>query len=291
MKKLLFMAAITLASYGQAQTALNVATGSQGGTYSSMFSDLGKVCTSASWLKEKKTTGSIDNIDLLLTNQVSMAFVQLDVLKAKQQIDKDPRVEEIKVLIPMSTEEVHVFVKNDSKIASFEKLGPYKTGIMGRTTSLHTVGAWGGSYITARVLSSMSKVNYRVVNFNSREEAFNSLKGGKIDAVIAVVGQPAQWVKEMSGVKLIPINSVQNLATLYDKAVLFYPQLSPTAVNTVSIRSALVTRDYKSADKKKLLLNYRKCATEKLTTLKETEGMHPKWSDVKLNSNLWPAYK
>lgn len=293
MKRTLTTALLLLPSAAQAAPAtLNVATGSSAGTYSAMFKNVGTVCTQSAYLRERGTSGSLENIDLLLDNQVSLAFVQSDVLKARQQIDKDPRVENIRTLLPLHTEELHLFARPPV----------VKKSILGKTTVTGVrsfadlrgkrVGAWGGSLITARVVGAMTGVPYQIVSMRDQPSAFAALMGGQVDAVLAVVGQPAAWVKNLgSGVNLVPVPTNDRLRAIYSPAKLFYPNLSPQSVPTIAVQSVLATRDFKTPDKKKLLLDYQKCATSKLINLQEDEGMHPKWQDVTFKTWPWPQYK
>ena len=175
---------------------LNVATGSKTGTYSALFKDLGRVCTGSAYLRERGTTGSLENIDLLLGNQVSLAFVQSDVLKAREQIDKDPRVANIKALLPLYREELHLLTlkpKGGGAPLTFEQLRGKR------------VAAWGGSLVTAQVVQALTGVGYQIVNAKDQTAALNALQRGQVDAVLAVVGQPATWVKALDGLTLIPI--------------------------------------------------------------------------------------
>ncbi|GAA5501246.1 hypothetical protein Dxin01_00978 [Deinococcus xinjiangensis] len=288
-----FLAFLLLGSAAQAADPvfLNVATGSPTGTYSAMFKNIGKVCTQSAYLKERGTSGSLENIDLLLSNQVSLAFVQSDVLKAKQQIDQDPRVENIKALLPLHNEEVHLF----------SKLPVVKKNIFGKETTTGVtsfndlkgkrVAAWGGSLITAKVLSAKMNVPYTIVSVKDRDAAFAALNAGQADAVLAVVGQPAAWVQSLNGVNLLPINFTPALQGIYSPAKLLYPNLSAGSVPTVAVQSVLATRDFKTPDKKTMLLNYQKCALSKLVNLQEDEGMHPKWQEVTFKTWPWPQYK
>ncbi|WP_034359604.1 TAXI family TRAP transporter solute-binding subunit [Deinococcus phoenicis] len=270
---------------------LNVATGSPTGTYSAMFKNIGQVCTQSAYLRERGTSGSLENIDLLLNNEVSLAFVQSDVLKARQQIDKDPRVENIRTLLPLHHEELHLFARPPT----------VKKNILGKATVTGVqsfadlkgkrVGAWGGSLITARVVSAMTGVPYQIVSLKDQPSAFAALQAGQVDAVLAVVGQPATWVKALGGVQLVAVPSNEKLSAIYAPAKLFYPNLSAQSVPTIAVQSVLATRDFKTPDKKKLLLDYQKCAMQKLVNLQEDEGMHPKWQDVTFKSWPWPQYK
>lgn len=274
-----------------AATFLNVATGSATGTYSTMFKNIGKVCTQSAYLKERGTSGSLENIDLLLSNEVSLAFVQSDVLKAKEQIDGDTRVQNIKALLPLHNEEIHLFAP--PPVTKKSILGKVTTTGVTTYTDLKgkRVAAWGGSLITARVLSAKLGVPYTVTSVKDRDAAFSALRAGQVDAVLAVVGQPATWVKDLSGVNLVPIPYAPTLNGIYTTAKLLYPNLSASSVPTVAVQSVLATRDFKTPEKKDLLLKYQKCATSKLVNLQEDEGMHPKWQEVTFKTWPWPQYK
>ncbi|MBZ9713383.1 TAXI family TRAP transporter solute-binding subunit [Deinococcus multiflagellatus] len=272
-------------------TFLNVATGSSTGTYSTMFKNIGKVCAQSAYLKERGTSGSLENIDLLLGNEVSLAFVQSDVLKAKEQIDGDARVQNIKALLPLHSEEVHLFAK--PVVQKRDLLGRVTTTGVGTFNDLKgkRVAAWGGSIITARVLSAKLGVPFAVLSVKDRDSAFALLRANQADAVLAVVGQPATWVKDLSGVNLIPVPYAPALQGIYTSAKLLYPTLGAGSVPTVAVQSVLATRDFKTPEKKDLLLKYQKCAMSKLVNLQEDEGMHPKWQEVTFKTWPWPQYK
>lgn len=273
-----------------AQTSfLNVATGSKGGTYATMYKNLGDMCVGASFLRERQTTGSVESVDLLLSNAVSLAFVQLDVLKARDQIDGDPRAKEIRALLPLHQEEIHLLAKKPTRnffgkvqgVTKFSELGGKK------------VGAWGGSVVTANVLRGKSGVNLEVDAFPDRGAALAALGSGQVDAVLAVVGQPAEWIKTLDPqtYNLLPLDiDAAKLQGFYQKAKVIYPQFG-AGVETYSVQSLLVTRNFKTPDKKKQLLKYAACARSKLTSLQEDEGMHPKWNDVTFKKADWPEYK
>ncbi|TSA86480.1 transporter substrate-binding domain-containing protein [Deinococcus detaillensis] len=286
---LLTGAAFAQTPSAQPLTVLNVATGSKGGTYATMYKNLGDVCTSASWLRERQTSGSVESVDLLLSNQVSLAFVQLDVLKARDQIDGDARAKGIRTLLALHQEELHLIAKKPTKnffgrlsgVTSYSQLAGKK------------LGAWGGSVVTANVLRAKAGVSFQVVSFPTREAALSALSAGTVDAVLAAVGQPADWVKALDAQQysLLPLDiDPSKIKDFYQKAKLIYPQFG-ASVDTYSVQSLLVTRDFKTPEKRAQLLKYQACARNKLTRLQEDEGMHPKWNDVTFKSAGWPDYK
>lgn len=281
-----------LVSGGQTQSTpnvMNVATSPNGSTAADMFRDLGRVCTSAAFLRQRQTSGSVENIELLLDNKVALAFVQLDVLKARDQIDQDPRAKDLRVLLPLNFDEIHLIVKRPTKdvfgrVKGITAFG----GLKGKR-----VGAWGGSVITAQILKAKAKNDYTIVALNDRAAALAALNAGQIDAVLAVVGQPADWVNTLNPAvfTLVPLDIPQgSLNGFYRPARLLYPKLG-VAINTYSVQRLLITRNFKTPERRVPLLAYQKCALAKLTTLQETEGMHPKWNDVTFKERDWPVFK
>lgn len=272
---------------------LDVATSPKGSTASEMFRDLGRVCTNASFLRQRQTSGSVENLDLLLGNQVSLAFVQLDVLKARDQIDHDPRAGELRMLLPLNFDEMHLIAKR----------AVIKKNIFGKQTVVgvtkwsdlkgKTLGAWGGSVVTANVLKAKSSVPVNILEFKTREDTLNALNSGQVDAVLSVVGQPADWVKALDATKfsLLPLDvPAAAVNGFYRPATLRYAQLG-NGVPTYSVQRILVTRNFRTPERHDALLKYQQCALGKLTVLQETEGFHPKWSDVTFKESDWPVFK
>ena len=294
-KVLTVLSLLSATSTVSAQGVLNVATGAEGGTYATMFRNMGQVCENASFLRQLHTTGSIENLDNLLGNQASLAFVQLDVLKARAQIDHDPRTAQIRTLVALHREELHLIALHQKRTGGVLGLGSTLTGPL-RYQDLkgQSVGAWGGSVITARVLSAQSGVPFNTAVFKDRVAALDALRSGQVSAVLAVVGQPASWVSALypAVYALLPLAASTPHPEFYAPANLVYSTFGG-AVPTLSVKSILATRDFKTPDKKAQLLKYRGCLVRQLTALQEQEGMHPKWQEVR---NLagevgWPAYR
>ena len=291
---------LTIGTLGISMTAqaatpvfLDVATSPKGSTASDMFRDIGRVCTNASFLRQRQSSGSVENLNLLLGNQVSLAFVQLDVLKARDQIDKDPRAKELKQLLPLNFDEIHLIAQRPTQ----------KKNIFGKITTVgvtkfselknEKIGTWGGSVITANVLKAKSGVPVTIVEYKNREDTMKALTAGQVDAVLSVVGQPADWVKTLDATRyaLLPIDiTTDKVNGFYREATLRYPQLG-NGVPTYAVQRILVTRDFKTPERRTALLNYQKCALSKLTALQETEGFHPKWNEVTFKESDWPWFK
>lgn len=286
--------ALLLAQAGAAAPVfLDVATSPKGSTAADMFRDLGRVCTNASFLRQRQTSGSVENMDLLLGNQVSLAFVQLDVLKAREQIDKDPRTAEIKQLLPLNFDEMHLIAKRP--IAKKNIFGKVSMVGVSKWSDLKgkKLGVWGGSVITANVLKAKSGVSVNIMEYKNRDDTMAALAAGQIDAVLSVVGQPAEWVKALDSntYALLPLDvAPASVNGFYKAATLRYAGLG-SGVPTYAVQRVLVTRDFKTPERRTALLNYQKCALSKLTALQETEGFHPKWNEVTFKESDWPWFK
>jgi len=302
MSRLIGMLVLGLA-LAQAQTDtrfMTVATGTPTGTYAKMYKDMGQVCTQAAYLLERGTSGTLENIELLLSNQVSMAFLQVDALEAKKQIDQDQRVNQIKALIPLYPEEIHLLVRADLSNTTGYFFNRKKLPVT-RFSELagRTIGAWGGSLITTRVVQAQTGVKFKnIVVFQGRTaqaDALNALSQGQIDAILAVGGQPVSWIKDLpSGqYRLLNFDLMEKLPqALYKPARISYPNLNLDSVQTFSVLSILATRDFRTPERARLLTQYKNCVISKITDLREGEGRHPKWSVVDPTATPpWPVYE
>lgn len=275
--------------FAQQGSFLVVASGAQGTTSADMFKNLGQVCSGTAFLRERSTSGSIENLGLLLDKQASLAFVQLDVLKVRAQVLKDPRTKEILTLLALNQDELHLIAKKSTKAPVGGGGGVTKfSDLAGKK-----LGAWGGSFVTATVLKTETGLAIQVTPYPERKDALAALSAGQVDAVLAVVGQPADWVAALDPQQysLLPLDIKPDLlAAYYNKATLNYPKFGGP-VETYSVRRLLVARNFKGSASKAQLLKYQACAKSRLSALQTLPGMHPKWKDVTFKGGDWPIFK
>jgi TRAP-type uncharacterized transport system substrate-binding protein len=264
---------------------LIVTTGVKGGTYSAFYDQIRGTCASpvlTEWMGPKgPASGSIENLKNLLGNKANIGFIQEDVLWSKKIIDNDPAVDGMKTLMVLYPEEVHIIVMARSSISRFSDLGNKK------------IATWGGSLITTKVL--MGKTGVRpntIVEATGADNAVQLLDSGKVEAIIAVGGQPVGWIENLPNkFKLAEFDRFQQVNDIYSKAVLNYPNLSNAGINSISTMSMIVTRDYKTDSKIADLSDLVQCVYSHLDDLVETTGNHPKWELVKPdNKSSWPKY-
>lgn len=294
MSKLFALSVLALsASIVSAQT-IKVATGSQKGTYATMFKELNAQCATSLPMIETVTTGSVQNIDLLTGNQVNAAFTQTDVLYFRSRTEE---LGNVKTLVALHPEEVHVITRVSSGIKSGGFVGVGGKEIQFNSISdlaNYKVGAAGGSYVTAQVIRLQSEIPFQAINYEDSAKALVALGKGEVEAVIMVGGAPLGAVAELpSSFKLIAIpESVQaKLKGVYKPARLSYTKLNAQGVPTVATDAIFITREYKTDRMKQSLSKFRECFNKTVPELQETTGTHPAWQKVDTsNKGKWVWY-
>jgi TRAP transporter TAXI family solute receptor len=263
---------------------LIVSTGDPSGTYVRFFSEMIRACPQPA-LQGMTSKGSLENVERLENNQVNLAFAQIDVLYAKKLIEHDPLVEQVRTFLILYLEEVHILIPSSSatSIRVFSDLAGKR------------VGTYGGGSITSRILFSMINVTpASLQDLPGPTEAVQAL-GGTIDAVIGVGGKPLPWVAALNAnYKLVPFTRemYEKVSNIYFPGRLEYSNLDQVGpVPTIGVPSMLITKDYKSPEITKSLLQLRGCIFKNLAALRETVGNHPKWGQVDpANIGPWPYF-
>lgn len=262
---------------------LVVSTGDPSGTYVRFFNEMARACPQPP-LRGITSKGSLENVERLENNQVNLAFAQIDVLYAKRLIEHDPSVEQVRTFLVLYLEEVHILIPSSSttSIRVFSDL----TG--------KRVGTYGGGSITSRILFGRTNVlPASLQDLPGPTEAVHAL-GDTIDAVIGVGGKPLPWVAALNAnYKLVPFNMYEQVSNIYFPGRLEYSnldQLGPVA--TIAVPSMLITKDYKTPEITKSLLQLRGCIIKNLEALRETVGNHPKWGQVDPTiRGPWPYFE
>lgn len=279
---------------------IRISTGSPAGTYTSFFKSIQARCGDTLQLIEVPSTGSDHNIENLINRTADAAFLQTDTLQFTAL--NDPRAGEgnIRVLLPMYPEEVHVVaLKSLAKVTGgFSMLGRNLGGTAVSLNSLSDlqgmkVGAQGGSYTTARAIQVLGSAGYEPVQFKDAASAFAALKAGQIAAVIAVGGQPMQSISSLGPeFKLLTIDrALADKVKAYVPARVSYKNLGAAGVPTVAARSVLAVKKYNTPERRSKLAQLKQCILKNEGELKEGTGHHAKWSDVDFDQPVaWAMY-
>jgi len=255
----------------QPALALTIATGTPEGTYYQIAQDIKQIAEKEGIHVEIiQTNGSFDNINLLGLEKVDLAILQLDVLKVTSDAMQAKAgfnvLKEIKVILNLYFEEIHVITKNDG-IRSLSQLEGKKVAV-GPERS--------GSALTAEVL--LTAYDLRVEKFfDAPNDALQKLERGELDALIFVGGAPVPAFEKLDpSFRFVRLPSNPILEQLYqrkkiDKGV--YPWAGE--VETFAVPSAIMTRDRRDSEYVTLIERLL------LTILSNKEKLdaigHPKW--------------
>lgn len=277
-----------------AQT-LKVATGSAKLTYSTLYKEMVNACGTEVAMVEINSSGSMDNVDKLLGNEVNAAFVQSDVLYLRSKTEE---LGNVKTLLALHNEQVHIVARVNSGLTTGGVMGVgSKEVVLTDLSSLSgmKIGASGGSAVTAKVIRLQSEIAFNVVEFPTNDAVIAALSKGDIQAGLIVGGAPLGLVNGLGPqFKLLPISPVvvDRLKGVYRPARLNYSKLGAAGVATVSTDALLVTREYKTAKMIDSLAGFRSCVLGKADDLKETTGTHPAWQAVDpANKGKWVWYE
>ena len=269
---------------------LGIITGSEKGTYYQFGLNLQQLLKSkAIPLNVFPSKGSIENVYAVYQRPgVQLGIVQADVLAFIARVDTNPVLQRIakktRLVFPLYNEEVHLLGKSD--IADFDDLTDRRVAI-GREGS--------GTYLTTKLLFKLADIAPKELRLIDTDEALAALKAGQIDAMFYVAGYPVKLLSEgvapAEGVKLIPITN---------KSILeFYPRTQipahtyawqPNPLDTVAVKSALVSYDYKRGECDAVGRTAEVIASNLEWLIKNG---HPKWKVVDLAAPLkgWEQYE
>lgn len=312
--KCIIIGLIALIGTTGAVAQLKVASGGKGGTYITMGNDLQKVCGSKVTMEVLETNGSMDNIQRVLNRQAQAGIVQFDVLKYLEE--KDPSMNQVRVLFPLHQEEVHVIGAN----TTYKEGGLW--GMGAKSVELKTlkdlngrkVVAWGGSVLSAEYFAYRFKLNYEVIDVSGKkldekgnviavndgarpqEVAAKMVANGDAHAIFAVGGFPLPWLQDTKvfgkQFKMLSVGSDMSdqVAGVYNKSKVNYQNLTDGAAQTVAVPAVMVTRDYRTADRALPLVKLKQCMQENLAILRD-DG-HQKWNIVEVAKfDRWQNYE
>jgi len=251
--------------------ALTIATGTPEGTYYQIAQDIKQVAEKEGIpIEIVQTNGSFDNINLLGSEKVDLAILQLDVLKFTSEIMQARAnfnvLKELKVILNLYFEEIHVITRNDA-IRSLNQLD-------GKKVALGPEG--GGSALTAEVLLAANGLSIQKF-FDAPNEALQKLERGELDALIFVGGAPVpafeQLDKSFHFVQL-PANPI--LEQIYQKKKIDKTIYSWAGeVETFAVPSVIMTRDRKDSEYVTLIQRLLLAILSNKEKLDATG--HPKW--------------
>ena len=255
----------------QPALALTIAAGTPEGTYYQIAQDIDQVAEKDGIpIDIVRTNGSFDNINLLGAGKVDLAILQLDALKfaadALQARAGLNILAELKVVLNLYFEEIHVIAKDDN-IRSLEQLEGKKVAVGPKN---------GGSALTAEVLFTLYGVRAEKF-FDAPVEALQKLQTGTLDALIFVGGAPVPAFEKLDrSFHFVKLPSNPFIEQIYQKRKIA-PAVYPWAgeAETYTVPSVIMTRDRKDEVYGAVI---QKLVLAILTNKEKLDATgHPKW--------------
>lgn len=301
---LAILAIASIANLAAAQEKFIIAGGGglkNGSTYSAMIGDLAGVCSTDNLVvEEQNTNGGVKNLELIRNGQVEGALVPTSLLYAAK-LDNPASVAQIRTLVTLHTEEVHVLAFIGSKKEGGWGVGKMKFGQ--NEVSYNTiedlkgrpVGAVGGSVVDARVLSDILRLGFKVTSYPDNNALKEALIKGDIDAAVVVAGAPSGFVAALPAgqFKLLTLRGNGDTNAVYKPVKLSYDNLGDgKSVDTLGTQALLVSRSFRSPTMLASLSALRSCFQKNLPMIQDKRGSHPKWQDVDANDQgKWEWYQ
>lgn len=258
-----------------------VADGSSSGTYAQFLKEMTATLETAGVSLDDKavtSSGAVENLDHLVNNDVSMAFMHADVIYRRGQ-KETTLTDRYQTLVSLFPEDVQFVVKHQKK-SMFDKSEKFTdlNDLAGKK-----VGAAGGGFITVNMVKLLSEVPYTIVEYKTGGEVLAALDSGEIDAAEFTGAAPLPNLKKLgTDYKILPIPEglASKMSAIYQPSEVTYSNMGSQTAKTVSVRCLLVARVYKTPKMVAQLRAMRKAFYSHLTELQETPGNHKKWSDV-----------
>ncbi len=240
--------------------------------------------------------GSYDNYQRLIANDFDMGFVQYDILRNEfiKEIDaRYKRTEQIKLLLPMGYEQIHLIVRKDSDI---DTIGDLKNKKVAVGNSLQ------GTHYTAGILQDALGIEWipRPIDL---EHSIKSFVNNRLDAIIFVGAAPVdifamfQRYHIADQVKMLSIPENEKLSKFYGERTVIpasaYEWLDRD-IHTYSVSTVLVTSGDFSISETEMLNLFMKTLSTNLKTLKNEDKYHPGWKEVSFKEDpqiLWDYHE
>ncbi len=281
-------------SYGSATTktkerlnanTTTVITGTIGGTYVQFGADLASVLDDGEQLRVLPIVGrgSVQSIaDVLYLKGVDLGIMRSDTL---DYLEKKGYATNIKsqfaYVTKLYNEEMHVVApKAIQKLSDLE----------GKTVSVDLPN--GGTFVTAITIFERLGIKAKFVYIEQRI-AYEKLRKGEIDALIAVQGSPSKFITQINDENLhfVPVDYAAPLQVDYLPSQLKsedYPTLIPPGerVDTIAVPAILATYNWApGTDRYRKVENFVQAFFDKFKDFQKPP-FHPKWKEVVLSAPL-----
>ena len=264
---------------------ITVMTGTIGGTYVQFGADLASVLDEGDQIRVLPIVGrgSVQSIaDILFLKGVDLGIMRADTLDYLERKGYTGNIRgQFAYITKLYNEEMHVVAKT-----SIKSLGD----LNGKRVAVDLPN--GGTFVTAITIFERLGIK-PVYAFIEQRVAYEKLKNGELDAVVAVQGSPSKGVSQVNGddLHLVPIPYGGPLQNDYLPSVLKaedYPSLIPPGgrVDTVAVPALLAAYNWSpKTERYRKVEHFVQKFFGQLQSLQQPP-FHPKWKEVVLSAPL-----
>ncbi len=264
---------------------LTLISGTIGGTYVQFGADLASVLDNGDNLRVLPIVGrgSVQSVaDILYLRGVDLGIVRADTL---DYLEKNGYAKNIKgqftYITKLYNEEMHVIAPKS--IRSLKDLD-------GKTVSVDLPN--GGTFVTSLIVFERLGIKPKFVYVEQRI-AFEKMKKGEVDAVIAVQGKPSKFISQIKddNLHLVPVDYAAPLQSDYFPAELTakdYPNLigQQERIDTIAVPAVLAAYNWGPKTERYRRLSLFVDAFFKEFPNFQRPPFHPKWKEVSLSAPL-----
>lgn len=293
----LLLISFVIVSFSSALAQLTILSGPAQGSYYEFVGDIEKVLNtdSTKLIVNTETNGAAFNFEKLAepNSPFKLALTQSDYLytmQGKDMLQNTEKTKNIKVIIPLANEEIHLVTLKGSELTKLEDFSDKMVAIGTQSQ---------GTYATTNLIKDRSKVYWksRAIAY---EDALSELGRKKIDAFFIVGSAPMEKLNinprvMVNGMALVPLYDFNDWAKYYESDTIHagdYKWLEED-VPTFGVKTVMIVNDAKLTEQdRKDIATMLEGINANMDKLK-TDG-HPKWKEVDLNdwdSSNWPVYK
>ena len=275
---------------------LTILSGVEYGSYHTFVKDMNTVLKSdnADVIINQTTSGAADNFSRITDpdSPYKLAMMQSDYLyhmKTMDVRDNTHLTENLLIVLPMASEEIHFVMRKKDGYGGLESLRDKRLGIGSKNQ---------GTYVTANTIKDRSEVYWSSRNFHF-DKSLAELFSDNIDAFVIVGSAPIEKL-DIDAVALMDELDLINLEDFNDWAKYYEPMVIPKEtykwldadINTFGVRCVLIVNKAKlnagETEELSKLVDGVKLNIDKLI-----EVGHPKWKDTDFDnweSSDWPMY-
>jgi len=272
--------------------AMRVASGPVGKVYELMFKDMQTVCGATVSMCAVASSGGLQNLTSLSSNQADLGIVQVDTLR---EMGGDDNIRALQAVMPLHANLLHVItLAAGSKVGVKTVLGAAMPGT-GRAVQVRkfselkglTVAVVGSAQLMGQTLEKQLGYGMRFIVADSDDHAVSLLRSDQVQAVFTLGGWPLPSVarhKLASGLMLAEYDLEPRPPYFVVKRN--YQDIDAFNRNFLAVPNLLVTRPFRAGGPaSKRVATLQTCLVQHLDELQEGH-YQPVWKEIKDLNNL-----